>query len=68
MYEVKYQLILFHYIYNHSVTMIAMFVTGQKYYEFYIDTYLQFEMDYIIPFLNMRIYANGMNEGTRDSY
>ena len=25
-------------------------------------------MDYIVPFLNMRIYANGMNEGTRDSY
>ena len=31
------------------------------------DKYLEFEMDYIIPFPNMRIYPNDMNEGIQDS-
>ena len=31
------------------------------------DKYLKFEMDYIIPFPNMRIYLNDMNEGIQES-
>ena len=31
------------------------------------DKYFEFEMDYIIPFPNMRIYPNDMNEGIQDS-
>ena len=31
------------------------------------NKYHEFEMHYIIPFPNMRIYPNDMNEGIQDS-